>query len=179
MQFHSITGDIDVKQVNNGVAAGTSDTQVFTEVNTAGQFEAILFLLNLGAVTATAVGTLRARGSTTAGGEGSAATVNCYLDPETATTASPSGLVAQATCGTGDGNTVMLLDLFRPYQYTKAELVRATANIAILAVTAILYNSRSQPFSPTDVANNGTLVTGGGQFQTGQYNVANPTLSAT
>jgi hypothetical protein len=165
MIFRNLIGACDLKQVSAAIAAGTGDVQQFSEVNLSGRFDSVLFLVLLGAVTSTAVGTLRARGSTTSGGEGSTNTVNCFVDPLT-------GSVASALCSTGDSNTIMALDVYRPgVQYIKAELQRQTANIAVLGVAAVLYNSNAGPFVPTGCASNGTSP--------GYYVVANPTLSAT
>jgi hypothetical protein len=175
--YRNLVYAADFIQISPAVAAGTSDTLTFTEVNFLGQFDSVLFLVALGAVTATAVGTLRAKGTNTSASYGSG-TVGCFLDPLTATTAAPLGAtIASALCFTGDSNKMMALDIYRPQvAYARAELVRATANIAVLSVTAIMYNSHSAPYPATGVS----LGSGGtAAAPKGEYVVSNPNLSTT
>jgi hypothetical protein len=182
MIFRNIGNAAEFRQISNGVVAGTGDTQTFTEVPLQGQFDSVLFLLNLGAVTSTGVGTLRAKGTQTSGTY-SSGTIGVMLDPQNPTTAFPNGTIANATCGTGDSDTVMVLDIYRPQvPFVRAELVRATANIVILAVTALLYHSHSAPWFSEGNANNGaatflSVVTPGVVCPTGLYIVSNPVLS--
>lgn len=176
MIFHNLIGQADLIPIMGAVAAGTTDTQYATEVNLLGVFEDVVFVATLGAVSATAVAILRARCSATAGAEGTTGTVNCLLDPNN------SSALAAATATTGDSNKILVLEAYRPpFQYLKAEINRATANVAIVSMIAILLPARQGPYSLTNVATGAATANPGyfGLLQDGAYVVANPTLSLT
>ena len=120
-------------RISGAVAAGTGDTITFTEVDTKG-FNSVLFLVTLGAVTATGTARLNAKASDTTGTYG-AGTI------DTLATAAQEALAT-----TGDSNKIMSLEVYKPRRrFLRAQLVRATANVAVESVLAILYNAQDEP----------------------------------
>ena len=116
-------------RVMNSVAAGTGDTQTSSAVDTAG-FDGCLFAVHLGAITATAVTTVKAQQSSDDGA------TDAYADLAGS---------AQTPADTDD-NKIVLIDIFRPQErYLKALVVRATANVVIDGIDAILYNADVKP----------------------------------
>ena len=131
------------------VSAGTSDTQTGTEVDMFG-FDSVCFIAMIGTITSTGVATLTAKNSDTSSTYGSG-TVDSLTDPI-------SGSVVSASLTTGDSGKVMVLDIHRPpRRYVRAQIARATANVVITGMVAILYNSHVAPVS--ELAANGVTST--------------------
>lgn len=121
-------------QIGAAIVAGTGDTQTFTEIDmqSGGPWEAVICSVLLGAITATGVATLRCKESDTSATYG-AGTVDCVLALD--------GTVASASLTTGDSNKILSLEIMRPKKrYVRFELVRATANVAVLGTMAECYN---------------------------------------
>lgn len=133
MQNRNLTYATEVRRISGAVAAGTGDTITFTEVDMRG-YNSVLFLVVLGAVTATGTARLNVKASDTSATYG-AGTI------DTLATAAQEALAT-----TGDSNKVMSIEVFKPRRrYLRAQLVRATANIAVESVIAILYNAQDEP----------------------------------
>lgn len=118
--------DCKIVRLLNDVAAGTGDTQTGSTVDMQG-FDNCLLLFAIGAVTATGTAKCKA-------GQGAAA----------------NGSDASDLAGSGYSVTVSnklaVLDIIKPTaRYITPAIVRATANVVIDSVVAILYNGRTRP----------------------------------
>jgi hypothetical protein len=114
----------------DAVAAGTGDTQSGTGVDTSG-YDGVLFIANITGALSTAVGTLQAQESA-----------------DNATWGAALANTAAYTNGSGAtvNKSALVLDVYQPKsRYVRPQLVRATANLAISSITAILYRARSLP----------------------------------
>lgn len=128
-----------IVRCSNAVAAGTT-TVNGTGVDTAG-YEGVLFVLQLGALTATNVTTLKAQGSSD---DGSA---DAYADM-----AGASAVAADTESG-----KILYLDVADPREkWVRPVVTRATANAVIESIIAILYGPKSMP-----TAQNATGTSGG------------------
>lgn len=112
----------------NAVAAGTSDTQTGTAIDTLG-WDGILFIFSFGTITSTAVTTIKAQQGTASNGSDAA-------DLEG---------TAQSIADTDD-NKIACIDIFKPRErYVRPAVTRATANAVIDGVIAILYRGEFTP----------------------------------
>ena len=144
MANHQLSKGLDSKIVMAAQAAGTSDTITATEVDMLG-FEGVMFVAHIGTVTSTGVATLTAKNSATSGSYGSG-TIDTLLQPV-------SGATVQAVATTGDSNTLLVIDIYRPpLRYVRAQIVRATANVVIASMVAFKYNAFVQATTPSGVA---------------------------
>jgi hypothetical protein len=113
--------------VMNAVVAGTSN-QTGSEIDMQG-FDGVMFIADIGALTATQITKLEAIGSNTSGSEAAF------------TTDAVTPAMADA-----DSNKLLVLDVFRPAtRYLKPVVKRGTANAVINCVIAILYNVEHMP----------------------------------
>ena len=113
----------------DAVAAGTGDTQVGNTIDTDG-FDNCAFIAIVGTVTATGTAQLKAGGGAASNGS------------DKSDIAGSAGGGATLTAS----NTMALLDIIKPQQrYLTPEIVRATANVVINGVVAVLYNGRTRP----------------------------------
>lgn len=159
--------------VLGAVAAGTSDTQTFTEVSMSPQYPAILFIALLGTITSTGLATLEAKGSNTSGTYGSG-TVGLFEHADT-------GIIVQANASTGDSNTAIAIDIYKPLvPYVRGQVVRATANVVISACLAIQYDSTvQQVYTYTGLASHGASPTSPAGTNNGWDYASNVTMSTT
>lgn len=118
-----------VVRVLNAVAAGTS-VQNSSVVDTAG-FEGVRFIVAVGAITATAVTSIKVQ-------QGAAANLSDAAD------LAGSGIAIVA--GGADDNSVFVVDIFRPAKrYLRLVVLRGTANAVIDGAFAELYEGRLYP----------------------------------
>lgn len=111
-------------RVMNEIAAGITTPQNGTHVDMQG-FDGVLFILFLGALTATQVTQLKAQGG---------ALVN---DSDMADLAGSGGGVVIPD---GASNKIVMLDIYRPQQrYIRPVVIRGTANAEINGIIAIQY----------------------------------------
>ena len=137
MNIRNITPKLRTVRGGAPVAAGTGDTQTFTEFDTRG-FEGVRCIVVLGALTATATANLQAKFSDTAATYG-AGTIDVAQDNSGAAAATAT---VQAT--TGDGSKVLTLEFFKPTRrYVRFQLVRATANVVIDSIVIEGINPRN------------------------------------
>lgn len=117
----------------NSTAAGTS---VVNGVHVDMQdFDGVVFICALGALTATQVTALKAQ-------EGSQSNDSDQADI--------AGAVTPAAAD-ADSNKVLILDVYRPLQrYVRPVVLRGTANAAIDGVIAIRYRGNRQPIQVQD-----------------------------
>jgi len=122
-----LSANCKVIHVLNAVAAGTSD-QTGAEIDMQG-WEGVCFIADIGALNATQQTALQAIGSNASGAE---AEFN---------TNAQTPFMAD-----GDGNKVLVLDVFQPVtRYVKPVVIRGTANAVINCVIAILYRGHKKP----------------------------------
>lgn len=135
---------VEIRRVMNGVVAGTS-VQTSTVIDTQG-YDGVLIVAAYGVVSATAVTVLKAQQSS------DDAATDAYDD---LASSALTQLVA-----TTDNNKTHALDIYRPQKrYLKAIVTRATGNVVIDGVFAILYKSSKKPISQgTTVQSNKVLV---------------------
>ena len=94
-----------------------------------GTYDGVMFIADMGALTATQVTNLQAKGSND----------NTTFNPFATNAQTPN--MADA-----DSNKVLVLDIFRPMtRYVRPTINRATANAVINSIVAILYNGDKQP----------------------------------
>jgi len=116
-------------------AAGTTDTTTGTQIDMLG-YEGVMFILGVGTLTDTGVLTLTAKNSDVSNTYG-AGTIDTLLHPIT-------GLTVQGVATTGDSNTLVGIDIYRPpSRYVRAQWSRATANVVVSLVIAIQYNPQT------------------------------------
>jgi hypothetical protein len=117
-----------LKRVKAATAAGTGDTISSDVVDTAG-FAGVLFFTTFGAITATAVTSVKAQ-------QGAASDLSDAADLEG---------TAQSVADDDDGQT-FAIDINQPRErYVRMQVVRATANAVIGEIYALLYGPRSLP----------------------------------
>lgn len=124
----SLGKDAKIVRVMNAVAAGTTE-QISSAVDTAG-FENCAFLAAFGAITSTAVTSVKAAQCDTSGG----------------TYADLTG--TSITVADTDDNKFAVLEIIKPRErYLKCYVERGTANAVIDGVWAILFNGKSLPIT--------------------------------
>lgn len=139
MNLQQLGPGVKVTRVKVAVAAGTGDTIQSDAVDMAG-FEGVMFVVQFGTITATAVTTVKGQQSATAGLAG--------------TEADLLG-TAQSVADSDDGKATVL-DIYRPgKRYVNCAVVRATANVVIDGILAIQYGAAVTP-----TTNDATTVTG-------------------
>ncbi len=122
-----LSDHVKIAHLMNAVAAGTT-VQTGSEVDMQG-YDGVMFIADIGALTAGQVTKLQAQGSNTSGSETTFAT-----DAVTAAMAD------------ADSNKCLVLDVFRPVtRYLKPVVERGTANAVIDCVIAILYQADKKP----------------------------------
>lgn len=111
------------------VAAGTGDTQAGITIDTAG-YEAILFGVYLGTITASAVTTIKVQA-------GDAANGSDMADISGASVSVPD---------TGDDKLWLATEIYRPTKrYLRVAVVRSTANVVINGGFVLMGRSAIQP----------------------------------
>ncbi len=134
MEIRNITPKLRTIRNAAPVAAGTTDTQTFTEVDTKG-YESVRCIVVLGALTATATAKLRAKMSNTAATYG-AGTIDLVQDNSGAT-----ATIVSVDATTGDGSKVLTMEIHKPLRrYVRFQLDRAVANVVIDSVVVELIN---------------------------------------
>jgi len=119
--------NVQVRHVMNAQVAGSTNV-TGSEIDMQG-FDGVMFIADIGALTASQVTKLQAIGSATSGAE--AAFTTDAVTPAMAD---------------GDSNKLLVLDIFRPVtRYLKPVVERGTANAVINCVIAILYNVDHMP----------------------------------
>jgi hypothetical protein len=112
----------------NPVPAGTSNQDGSAGIDMAG-FDGVMFIADIGALTATQVTKLQAQGSSD----------NSSFNPFATD-------VVTATMLDGDSNKCLVVDIFQPVtRYVRARVQRGTANAVINSVIAILYRKNKKP----------------------------------
>lgn len=120
---------VKTTRVKNAVAAGTGDTVQSDAVDMA-DFEGVRFTVLFGTITSSAVTTVKAQQSSTAGLAGT--------EDDLAGT-------AQSVADTDD-NKAVVIDVYRPIdRYVNVAVVRATANAVIDGIIAEQYGARKVP----------------------------------
>lgn len=141
--INSILKDTKIVPVLNNTAAGTGDTLNSSVVDLQG-YDSVCFIAKMGDVADTAVGTLKAYC-------GDAANVS-----DGAYKTTTASVTATATSA---DNKLLVLDVIRPgKRYVRADLVRATANIPVESIIAVLYNGKSYPKTQSEVVASGVSV---------------------
>jgi hypothetical protein len=121
----SLVKEAKITRVSNAVAAGTTDVES-TSVDGAG-FDAAAFVVEFGAITSTAVTSVKVQGSSDN---------STFVDLEATSIA-----VAD-----DDDNQIFVVDVVRPpYRYLRCVVDRGTANAVIDGITAIQYQARFMP----------------------------------
>lgn len=129
--------------VSTGVAAGSTDITNLAGVDTFG-YQGVMFLVQLGTLTATQVTSLRAQYSN------DDAATDAYADIE----GSSTGNAADA-----DGGKLLVLDIARPKKrWVKPIIKRATANAVVTSVIAILYNPSAEPVAASSSVSRGKAL---------------------
>jgi hypothetical protein len=150
--FHQPSRDLNPILALGLVTAGTGDIQTFTETAMSPQWAGVWFLGLLGTITSSGVATLTAKGSVTSGTYGSG-TVGSFFHTDSST-------IVEGQATTGDSNTVIFIDLYRPgatgAPFIRGQIQRATANIVINAAVAVQYASETGGITPTNVATHAT-----------------------
>lgn len=117
-----------VTRVMNAVAAGTDDTQSSSVIDMKG-FDAVTFIVGFGALTATAVTTVKAQ-------QGAASNLSDAADL----------LGSAVSVADDDDNQVVVLEINHPRErYVRVQVVRATANAVIDFGIAIQTAAKSEP----------------------------------
>lgn len=126
--MQNLLKDIKVTRVMNAVAAGTTNQNGST-LDMSG-WDGVLFVAQLGTLTATQVTGLKAQ-------QGAAANMSDAAD-----------LLGTAVgpMADGDSNKCLVLDIYRPQErYVRCVVTRGTANAVIDGVMAIQYRGRKAP----------------------------------
>ena len=124
-----LSKDVKVIRVMNAVAAGTTD-QNGSAVDMQ-NFEGVVFIASLGALTATQVTQMKAQQSSDNGSPDTFADLTGTLT---------------AAMADDDDNQCIVLDIYRPRErYVRPVLLRGTANAVIDGITAIQYGPRKKP----------------------------------
>lgn len=119
-----------VSRLVNATAAGTTNITPAHGVDMS-NYDGVLFICAMGALTATQVTKLKAQQSNDDG------VSDAYADIAGAETAAAAD---------ADGNKLLILDVYKPLKrYVLPIVERATANAAIDSVTAIQYRGRRLP----------------------------------
>ena len=144
--MNSLLKNIKVTRAVAATAAGATDVTGST-IDMAG-YDGVLFLLDVGTLTATQVTSMRAQ-------QGAASDASDMADLE----GSIAGPVAD-----GDGQKYLAIDVFKPAErYVRVIVDRATANAVLNGGVAILYHARDVPITQSTgaggVAFSKTLVT--------------------
>lgn len=141
--INSILKDAKIVPVLNNTAAGTGDTLNGSIVDLQG-FDSVCFIAKTGDCADTAVGTMKAY---------------CGEAADLADGAYKATTAAFTANATNSDNKLVVLDVVRPgKRYVRADFVRATANIPIESMIAILYNGKSYPKTSADVIASGVSV---------------------
>lgn len=115
-------------RVLNGVAAGTT-AQTSSAIDTSG-FDGVKIYSSFGAITATAVTSVKVQQSSDDG------VADTYADL----------LGTSVNVAADDDNQVVVHDIYRPRErYLKVVISRATADAVIDGVVAVLYDQRTAP----------------------------------
>lgn len=133
---------LKVTQVKTAVAAGTSD-QTSAILDMSG-FDGVLFLTSFGAITSTAVTSVKIQQDTAVGG---------------GTMADLAG--SGATVADTKSDTVVVHDLYRPgKRYVRVYVDRGTANAVINSIVALQYRGLNAPTTDdaTTVVSKTTLI---------------------
>lgn len=138
----NLSKEVKVVHVLNAVAAGVTN-QTGTHIDMQG-FDGVMFVADIGALTATQVTSLKAQGG------------NASNDSDQADI---SG-AATAAMADGDSNKVLVLDVFRPQQrFVRPVVLRGTANAVINCVVAYLYRADKKPVvADATVSQSATVV---------------------
>lgn len=127
---HNLSEYTDTRISVNATAAGTGDTITGTAIDTLG-WDGIMLIYLFGAITSTAVTTCKVQGGSASDGSDAADLAG----------------TAQSVADTDD-NKAVLVDIYRPMQrYIRPAIVRATANVVINNVIAVLYRGEITPAS--------------------------------
>jgi len=130
-----------IVRCSNAVAAGTTAVNG-TGVDTSG-YEGVLFIAQLGALTATNVTTLKAQSSTDDGSS------DAYADM--------SG-ESKAAADT-ESSKILYLDVADPLErWVRPVLTRATANAVVESVIAVLYGPKKMPTAQDATGTSGGTV---------------------
>lgn len=128
IRMHNLSLNADFRVSVNATAAGTGDTINGTAIDMAG-WEGILLIYSFGAITTSAVTTIKAQGGAASDGSDGADLLG----------------TAQSIADTDD-NKIAMVDIFNPKQrYIRPVITRATANAVINNVIAILYRGDITP----------------------------------
>lgn len=141
MSLRILSQETKITRHSNAVAAGTTDISPANGIDMQG-FDGVLFIVPFGAITATAVTSIKAQQSTAVDGTGDA-----FAD--IAGTA--------VTVADDDDNKIAYLDVVRPTErFVRLVVDRGTANAVVDGIIAIQYKARSKP-----TTHDATTVLGG------------------
>lgn len=133
MNAQQLSTAVKITQVKTAVAAGTTDTQ--SDAVDMADYEGVVFIVSMGAISATAVTSANVQQSSTAALAGSEADL----------------LGSKITIAATDDDKCLLIDVYRPTKrYVNAIVLRATANSVINSIVAIQYGAAMAP--PTNDA---------------------------
>jgi hypothetical protein len=131
----NLSNETKLVSVLNSVAAGQT-TQNSSIVDMAG-YDGVMFVLDLGTVTATSVITLIGQDNTANSGTG----MTTITDP-----AANNAQTQVTDVGGAASNGLVVLDIAQPQKrYVRAQVTIGTANAALDGIVAILYRSKSRP----------------------------------
>ncbi len=126
---HNVSRTIYTDIAMAPVAAGTGDTQTGLTIDTAG-YESVVFLVYFGAITATAVTTIKLQ-------YGNASDLSDVADIANSSISVPD---------TGDNEGWLSVEVFRPTKrYLRVAVVRATANAVINGAVVLMGRATIQP----------------------------------
>lgn len=126
----SLLKDAKITQVENSASA--AQTELVSDILDMSGYDSVMFIADLGDVTATSVLTLSLKDNSANSTSGAAAI---------------SGASATFTAAASDAdNKLLIVDCYRPAQrYVFASLTRTTADAVVDGIIAIQYNSRTVP----------------------------------
>ncbi len=126
--MHNLSLHTDVRRSMNAVSAGTGDTQTGTAIDMSG-WDGVLFVFFFGTITSSAVTTIKAQQGAASNGS------------DAADLAGTEQSVADT-----DDNKIAMIDIRRPSKrYVRPAVTRATANVVIDGVVAVLYRGEMTP----------------------------------
>ena len=126
--MNSLLKNVKITRAVAATAAGTTDVNGST-IDTAG-YDGVMFVLDVGTLTATQVTSMRAQ-------QGLLSDASDMADLE--------GTIA-GPMADGDGSKFLVIDVFRPLErYVRVIVDRATANAVLNGGVAILYSAHNKP----------------------------------
>lgn len=147
MSIRNSIFEVEVRQVGDPVAAGTDDTEYTDIIDMAAEgADAVEFVPLIGTIAATGTVTCKVQ-------SGDAANMSDAADV--------SGL--SVAFGASDDDKICRLNHLKPTKrYCRAAMVRATANVTIQGVVALIYRKKKQPVDNSHAQTMGAVTVVGG-----------------